>query len=312
MASSMERAAVGKSRDVDVAPGERPTVADGAAPAPVRRGWLDLILVTGVALAGLFVGGLPVELRLPIGLMAVLFSPGYALIAAVFPTDEHLDRAERWALSLGMSLGLIPVQALLLDRVPGGLAPTAIQSTVVVTTLGFALVAARRRAVATPRPDAGAAPPSDGDAPARPTRRAVRFTQALIAANVIIAGLAYGLTIGASPPRPTEFYVLGRSGQLADYPREAGLGETLRLTVGVRQQLDQAGQYEIVARQGQSVVGSLDAISLGPGREWQAELPVTTSVPGPDQELTIELRRPGATAPVRTLRLWLNVRPERR
>jgi uncharacterized membrane protein len=209
-----------------------------------------------------------------------------------------------------MSLGLIPVQALVLDRVPGGLAPTAIQSTVVRTTLLFALVAARRRAVAAPRPAVAA--PSDSDAPTRPTHRAVRFTQALIAANVIIAGIAYGLTIGAAPPRPTEFYVLGRSGQLADYPREAGLGETLQLTVGVRQQLDQAGQYEIVARQGQSVVGSLDAISLGPGRDWQGELPVTTSAPGPDQELTIELRRPGATAPVRTLRLWLDVLPGRR
>lgn len=43
------------------------------------------------------------------GMLMVLFLPGYALIAALFPAKSYLDGIERTVLSLGMSIAAVPL-----------------------------------------------------------------------------------------------------------------------------------------------------------------------------------------------------------
>jgi len=76
-----------------------------------------------------------VFLRYILGSIFVLFLPGYTLIKTLFPTKE-IDNIERTALSIGMSLALVPLTGLLLNYTPWGIRLTPITvSLLALTTL---------------------------------------------------------------------------------------------------------------------------------------------------------------------------------
>jgi len=62
-----------------------------------------------------------VYVRYVFGGTAVLFLPGYALVEALYPKKEDLDTLERLALSIGLSLALVPLVGLLLNYTPWGI-----------------------------------------------------------------------------------------------------------------------------------------------------------------------------------------------
>ena len=58
--------------------------------------------------------------RIVLGLLLVLFLPGYSLIAALFPGKGDLDGIERIALSFGLSIAVVPLLGLALNYTPFG------------------------------------------------------------------------------------------------------------------------------------------------------------------------------------------------
>ncbi|MDE1854263.1 MAG: DUF1616 domain-containing protein [Thaumarchaeota archaeon] len=62
-----------------------------------------------------------IYVRYVFGSLAVLFLPGYTLIEALYPKKEDLDGLERLALSIGLSLALVPLVGLLLNYTPWGI-----------------------------------------------------------------------------------------------------------------------------------------------------------------------------------------------
>lgn len=84
-----------------------------------------------------------IYIRHILGSIFVLWLPGYTFIKALFPTElpkktskESLDNIERIALSLGMSLALIPMVGLLLNYTPWGIRLTPI----VLSLLALAII----------------------------------------------------------------------------------------------------------------------------------------------------------------------------
>jgi hypothetical protein len=78
--------------------------------------------------------------RYILGSLFVLLLPGYSLIKALFPTKE-LDNIERIALSIGMSLALVPITGLLLNYTPWGIRTTPITLSLLALTTTFATAA---------------------------------------------------------------------------------------------------------------------------------------------------------------------------
>jgi len=74
------------------------------------------------------------------GSIFVLFLPGYSLIKALFPTKE-IDNIERTALSVGMSLALVPITGLLLNYTPWGIRTTPVTLSLLALTTIFATAA---------------------------------------------------------------------------------------------------------------------------------------------------------------------------
>ncbi|WP_455449630.1 DUF1616 domain-containing protein [Natrinema thermotolerans] len=149
-------------------------------PRPLRRlpadlaGVVALVVATNVAVLTPFLRETP--LRVPLGLAFVLFVPGYAFVAALFPeagespgssdgddaaggtdadgadgwTDSITSRAgidgiERIALSFGLSIAVVPLLGLVLNFTPWGIRLGPIMLAVSGFTLGATAVATRRR-----------------------------------------------------------------------------------------------------------------------------------------------------------------------
>jgi len=89
-----------------------------------------------------------VYLRYVLGTTFVLWLPGYAFIKALFPahtrvktSGKSLDTVERIALSLGMSLALVPITGLLLNYTPWGIRLAPITLSLLILTMAFATTA---------------------------------------------------------------------------------------------------------------------------------------------------------------------------
>ena len=86
-----------------------------------------------------------VYIRSALGIIFVLFLPGYAFIKTLFPTtvpiktgSEALDTIERIALSFGMSLALVPIIGLILNYTPWGIRLAPITLSLLALTAAFA------------------------------------------------------------------------------------------------------------------------------------------------------------------------------
>lgn len=100
--------------------------------------WLTVI-VTGITLLSIYLLSIPI-IRIVIGGMFVLFIPGYALINLLFP--KMRDVIETIALSIGLSLAIVPLIGLILNYTPLGirLDPIVIILSITSISMMFAAV----------------------------------------------------------------------------------------------------------------------------------------------------------------------------
>ncbi len=80
-----------------------------------------------------------------LGLVFILFLPGYAATAALFPENDQIDTIERVALSFGLSIAIVPLIGLGLNFTPWGIRLDPILAAVSAFIIGASLVAWYRR-----------------------------------------------------------------------------------------------------------------------------------------------------------------------
>jgi uncharacterized membrane protein len=83
--------------------------------------------------------------RIVLGLPLVLFTPGYALMLAIFPIRGRLGGIERVALSVGMSAVVVALLMLLLNFTPWGFTEESTLYTIAAFIFIASLVALVRR-----------------------------------------------------------------------------------------------------------------------------------------------------------------------
>lgn len=109
--------------------------------------WLTTLIVT---LTALTIYVLPqnspyIYLRYVLGAILILYLPGQALIEALYPKKEDLTSLERFALSVGLSLALVPLVGLLLNYTPWGIRLNPIFASISLLTTGLAVTAVVRK-----------------------------------------------------------------------------------------------------------------------------------------------------------------------
>lgn len=274
----------------------------------LRRLPADLAAVVALAVAAAAAVAVPVvrdsPLRVGLGLVFVLFLPGYAVVAALFPergpdrpadgdgavdsddangeadggdvnagtdaaerrdggavTDrlfpgESIDGIERVALSVGLSISIVPLVGLVLSASPWGLRTGPVVASVCGLTLAATAVAARRRR-ALPPDERFAVPYREWYAAARsgllaPDSRGDLALNVVLSASVVVAAASVGYAVAGPTPgeRFTELYLLSEdeSGELVadEYPTEFVRGEPGSLVVGVDNHEGRPVDYTLV------------------------------------------------------------------
>ena len=110
--------------------------------------WITLTLAATTAIAAFTIpeNAYPiVYIRYILGTLFVTLLPGYSFIKALFPTEppfrtssKGLDSIARLALSIGMSLALVPIIGLLLNYTPWGIRLTPVVLSLLTLTAVFA------------------------------------------------------------------------------------------------------------------------------------------------------------------------------
>ena len=203
----------------------------------------DLLAAIILALATLVLTLTPLNylpVRIPLGLVMVLFVPGYTLIAALFPKIGDLEGIERIALSFGLSIAVVPLIGLALNYTPWGIRLAPVVISLVIFTVAMAAAAYWRR-MNLPLEERFSIQFSEKIGSLRREiladekgRLDKALTVILILTIILsIAALVYVIVTPKQGEKFTEFYILGPGGKAYDYPTSVEAGNKSTVIVGV-------------------------------------------------------------------------------
>ncbi len=259
-------------------------------PEPVRRLPADLAAVVALVVLTVLAVLLPVisetPLRVVLGLPFVLFVPGYAFIAALFPeagespvadtegetpdagspADEGsdagdrsgIDGIERVALSFGLSIAIVPLIGLVLNFTPWGIRLVPILASVSgFTLIAVAAAAVRRREL--PEEERFRVPYRAWVAAGRaellePDSRGDAALNVLLVLSIVLAtaSVGYAVAVPKQGEQFSELYLLteGEDGELVadDYPTEFVQGEPRSLVAGIGNQEHATTDYTLIGK----------------------------------------------------------------
>ncbi|MCK4445352.1 MAG: DUF1616 domain-containing protein [Thermoplasmata archaeon] len=283
---------------------------------------LTVLLVIAVALSGEGV------IRIALGLIFILFLPGYALIAALFPSGKSIDWIERLALSFGLSIAVTPLIGLVLNYTPWGIRLEPIVASLSLFVIAMCGIAYYRR-MKLPVEERLSLSVELGI----PNWKEYSWLDKALTIGLVIAIIAsmavmvYAFTVPKTGERFTEFYILDSNGTAGDYPTELGVGEDGDLIIGVVNHEHSSASYTIVIELAEvnfvmndttgqeepielsrTQIGSLN-LTLDHDEMWEAPFSFSVGEVG-DYKLELLLFKDGDLSDsYRSLHLWVEVLP---
>lgn len=258
-------------------------------------------------------------IRPVLGISMVLFLPGYALAAAVFPGKKDVGGIERAVLSFGLSIAMVPMVGLALNYTQWGvrLDPTIV--CVTILTLIFVLVANKRRHDI---PEEGrfsidflgAYRSINSETIGDKTRIDKALTVVLIVALLLITSMtAYVIAMPGHDEKYTEFYLLGPEGMAENYPYKYILGDEKTVIVGIANHESRNMTYDLVAslddlNNSTTVKLYSESIMLPENEVWEKAINVTPDLVGINMKMEFLLYADGnMSAPYKECHLLVNV-----
>ncbi len=304
------------------------TVSPRFEPAPARtdpankpgranKTWIDFLITASLTLllTGMILFAPPLGWILPIqvviGIIYLLAVPGYCLTVAFFPRLDDLDGLERAGLSLGLSLVLIPVQALVLSWLPFGLSLFSILAISISSTLLFLLIGVIQR---WRLPAGQALHPALRSGPTGWWHSISKMDRLsyLVVIPILLLTAGVALWVLAAPVSEipaTEFFILGKDGLAQDYPREIDLGQTQAITIGITNNENQLRNFRVEVRSDDQLIGVAGPFTVQPGQTINAPVEFIPLQAGENIRIDILLFQGTDLDIYRSLQLWLKVNP---
>lgn len=279
------------------------------ANSPKLRGTYDLLgIIALTALLTICIVFITSDIpRIIIGVPFLLFFPGYTLIAAMFPRRDSLAGVERAALSLALSVAVVPLIGLVLNYVwEISVYPILISITAFVALM--CVLAFLRRSGLPPQerfepkitlhiPQWGRQSPPDR----------VLFAVLAIAVIGAAATAIYVAVRPKTPERFTEFYLLGSQGTMEYYPQQIVLGASADVTVGVVNHEGDEITYRVRAGLDGTELRTIEGVALRDGDTWEETVTLAPTRVGDNQKVEFLLYRDGESEPYQELHLWIDV-----
>jgi len=179
-------------------------------------------------------------LRIVFGVPVILFIPGYALIAALFPAAKDIDGIERIALSFGLSIAVVPLIGLALNYTPWGIRLDPIVISLTIFTLCMCIAAQYRRA-RIPAAERFTVPFSAlrqsvaAEFFPKESTRLDRVLSIVLLITILaaVATTVYVIVVPKEGEKFTEFFILGKDQKAAAYPTRLMVGENSSLFIGI-------------------------------------------------------------------------------
>lgn len=256
-----------------------------------------------------------------LGLPAVLFFPGYSLIAALFPGKDDLSELERFSLSFGLSIAAVPLLGLGLNYTHWGIRQIPVLLTLDIFTLGMCAMAIFRRSI---RPQNEVFIISFSSwyqtfreelfCTNRPRIDKILTVILVTSIMVSVSMLVYVTLAPKVSEKFTEFYILGPGGMTADYPVRLNLSENGTVIVGIVNKEHAAANYslDILLDDVPIEFDHKDqVIMLVHNQTWEYPLTFNPGKAGTDMKVQFNLYKEDYyKGPYRELQLWINVTDE--
>ena len=251
--------------------------------------------------------------RIALGLLFVLFFPGYTLMAALFPRKTSPEAITRLAFSAGTSIALVIVLLLLLNATPWGIELSPTLSLIFLFTAVMASIAWWRRRRFNPEerfdPAANLKP-----ALVHLWTKKGHLDRALTALLVLAIIGVIG-TLGFAIARPmaeedlTEFYLLDLQEKMDYYPGEMAVGEEGEVIIGIVNREHRAEVYNVEIVLDGVKTNEIGPINLVHEEKWEQAVSFTPARIGSDQKVEIRLYKESRQL-YRILQLWIDVNGE--
>ena len=245
-------------------------------------------------------------LRIILGLVFVLFSPGYALTAALFPRKDDLEGAERLALSFGLSIAVVPLIGYFLNFTPWGIRLQPFLFLMLGFIVAMVAIALYRRRKLPPGerfevklgiinfPRLALGWRSLG------TWHKILSLLLVIAMGGVIATTLYMLPTTGGGEAFSEFFVLGPEGKAEKYPSKLIPGEKGRVILRIVNHEHKTMDYWVEIDINGEKVEKMAPLSLNDGEKWEQEVSFTFTKPGPKQKVEFRLYRENVEANLTT------------
>ncbi|SFG22048.1 Uncharacterized membrane protein [Desulfotomaculum arcticum] len=269
----------------------------------------SFILFLSVTLAILIVFDINGTARVALGLPFVLFFPGYALIAALFPARGDIDDIERVALSFGLSIAVVPLLGLMLNYTPWGIRLYPVLLTLLILTILLSVITVYRRNKLSFEERFMVTLNLKTIKWGSFSRLDKILSVALVGTIIFAVGsLYYVATTPKVGEKFTEFYILGPGGKAEGYPRDMKTGEEKEVILGTVNHEHRPVSYTAEVRVNGYVKKRLGPFELN--HEGKREETVSFSANEPHENMKVEflLFKNGESDPYRSLHLWVDVR----
>lgn len=304
-----------KKEKITVQEEKQPIRTERKLKTSAQRYFLDIILVVILTLlCALFVLEPTLNktvVRTVLGLLLVLFLPGYALIASLFPKKDDLDTIERLVLSFGLSIAITPLIGLVLNYTPWGIRLDPILVSLTGVTLLLCAVAYYRRK-RTPQEDRFSVDFTgfihnlqDGF---QGESRTGKILSLILVLSIIlaVATTAYIIVTPKEGESFTEFYILGPEGMASDYPTNLTTGQEGNVIIGVVNHENENTDYHLIVTSNNTVL--LDQVlTLQDGEKVEIPFNFTAGETG-ERKMEFKLfKLPDNNNVYRSLHLWINI-----
>jgi uncharacterized membrane protein len=246
-------------------------------------------------------------LRIAIGALFLIFFPGYALVAALFPRKDSLDAIERVALSFGLSIVVVPLIGLILNY-----AWEIRVYPVVVSVASFIVIASvvalyRRRSLPKEQrfePRLRIKLPHWDHWSKMDKALSVVLAFSMVAA---IGAMAYAVAVHRVGERFTEFYVLDPGGTAQYYPTKLMVGQPGEVILRVVNHEREDSSYHIEVSIDSEKMQEVGPISLANGEKWEEKVTFVPTKAGEGQKIEFLLHKGEESQPYHELYLWIDV-----
>lgn len=269
----------------------------------------DLSVLMGLISLLFFVIGFGISgpIRVVLGLAFILFFPGYALQAALFPSSNDLDRMERVVVSFGLSVAVVPVLILVLNYTPWGIRLYPVVITLSLYMIVMSLIGIYRKKKLPDEEKFKVLFSFKIPSWVEMSRLDKVFLITLVGSVIFAFSSFYTFIASPRGGQFSEFNIVNLDGTIEGYPRVIKKNENIEFVLGVVNHEFEKTTYTIKIEMDGNTKVIIGPFDLDHEEKWEERVKLSFSESYTDMKVEFLLMKNEEERPYRSLQMWMDV-----